>query len=397
MLIQDKIIQMSAEIFDKIFENAVQHRASDIHMEPQEAKVGVRFRIDGVLHPMGSFEKIYYENVLNRIKVLSHLRTDEHFSAQDGSLRYQKGEQRINVRVSIMPTLDGEKVVMRILTEYVREYSLGDLGLSEPNQKLLVEAAEKPFGMILVVGPTGSGKTTTLYALLKHLNQPDVNITTIEDPVEYKLAGVNHIQVNTQTGLTFSRGLRSIVRQDPDVIFLGEIRDKDSAEIAVNAALTGHLLLSTFHANDAATAPSRLLDMGTERFLLASTLQIVVAQTLARRICDNCKEEDLDFGGKAHKLFRGTKLFKGKGCSTCSETGYKGRIALFEFIKNTPSMQELILKNVSKREIAALARKEGTVSMFEDGLEKVSQGVTTFAEVLRVAQAPEEFFKEESL
>lgn len=255
---------------------------------------------------------------------------------------------------------------------------------------MLIAAAEKPFGMILVVGPTGSGKTTTLYGLLKYLNKPDINITTIEDPVEYKIAGVNHIQVNTQTNLTFAKGLRSIVRQDPDIIFLGEIRDQESAEIAVNAALTGHLLLSTFHANDAATAIPRLLDMSIERFLLSSTLEIVISQTLVRRICESCRTSYTETRKEYVAYVKKRTLYRGKGCNACAQTGYKGRVALFEFIKNTPRLQELILRNPSTKEVWELARKEGAASMFEDGIEKVQAGVTTIDEVFRVTAPPSE-------
>jgi type IV pilus assembly protein PilB len=377
-------------ILDAIFLAATDLRASDIHIESQTDLVVVRYRIDGVLHMIGNFPKPFYENVLNRIKVQSHLRTDEHFSAQDGSLRYKIGEQQINVRVSILPTLDGEKTVMRLLTEYVGGYSMEFLGLSKQHQTTLVTAASKPFGMILVVGPTGSGKTTTLYSLLKELNRPDVNITTIEDPVEYKIVGVNHIQVNPQTNLTFAEGLRSIVRQDPDVIFLGEIRDKESAEIAVNAALTGHLLLSTFHANNAATAIPRLLDMGIERFLLSSTLQLVISQTLVRRNCKDCTIDYQEIDPRVLKYAGTDKLKRGKGCKTCAGTGYKGRVALYEFIKNSPTMQELILKSPSTREVFSVARKEGFITMFEDGMDKVRAGQTTFEEVNRVCAPPDE-------
>ncbi|MBI4239903.1 type II/IV secretion system protein [Candidatus Uhrbacteria bacterium] len=378
------------EVLEEIFMDALGARASDIHLEPQDGSIVVRFRIDGVLQEMGSFSKEHYETILNRIKVQSHLRTDEHFGAQDGSLRHKKDDKTINLRISIIPTMDGEKVVMRILTEYVRGFTLTDLGLSEHHQKMLIAAAEKPFGMILVVGPTGSGKTTTLYGLLKYLNKPDINITTIEDPVEYKIAGVNHIQVNTQTNLTFAKGLRSIVRQDPDIIFLGEIRDQESAEIAVNAALTGHLLLSTFHANDAATAIPRLLDMSIERFLLSSTLEIVISQTLVRRICESCRTSYTETRKEYVAYVKKRTLYRGKGCNACAQTGYKGRVALFEFIKNTPRLQELILRNPSTKEVWELARKEGAASMFEDGIEKVQAGVTTIDEVFRVTAPPSE-------
>lgn len=386
------LIEQAADaphILEEMIEESLAYRASDIHLEPQEQDIVVRFRIDGVLQEIGVFAKTRYEHILNRIKVQAHLRTDEHFTPQDGSLRHKRDGKAVNIRVSAIPTLDGEKIVMRILTEYVRGFTMSDLGLSEAHQHMLIEASEKPFGMILVVGPTGSGKTTTLYGLLKHINSPDINVTTIEDPVEYKIIGVNHIQVNTATGLTFSQGLRSIVRQDPDVIFLGEIRDKDSAEIGVNAALTGHLVLSTFHANDAATAVPRLLDMGIERFLLASTLQLIIAQTLVRRLCEKCRTSEAVTDTAIKKLIGSSTLYRGKGCDTCKQTGYKGRIALFEFLKNSPSMQELILKNPSTKEVWALARKEGTLTMFEDGIEKAKQGLTTMNEVMRVTTHPE--------
>lgn len=376
------------EVLDEIVNEALSGRASDIHFEPQESEIVVRFRIDGVLQEIGRLPKEAYETIVNRVKVQAHLRTDEHFSAQDGGLRHKRDQQSVNIRISIIPTLDGEKIVMRILTEYVRGFTLDDLGLSPANQSLLLESAKKPFGMILVVGPTGSGKTTTLYGLLKNLNEPDINITTIEDPVEYKITGINHIQVNAQTNLTFAKGLRSIVRQDPDIIFLGEIRDKESAEIGVNAALTGHLLMSTFHANDAATAIPRLLDMGIERFLLASTLELVIAQVLVRRICESCKVSVDDVPKDIKKLLGAARLYRGKGCAACAQTGYKGRIALYEFIKNSPDMQELILKNPSKKDVWGLARTQGTQSMFEDGIEKVKNGVTTLEEVYRVAAPP---------
>src|SRR3990167_6826680 len=286
--ILEKKGRIAPELLEEIFDDALLYHASDIHFEPRQKDVLVRFRVDGVLYEAGRIPKEYYENILNRIKVQSGLRIDEHFAAQDGSLRYEKDSTIVDLRTSIVPTVEGEKVVLRVLSAYVQGFSLGDLGLSSEHQQLLEQAAEKPFGMILVAGPTGSGKTTTLYALLKIVNSPDVNITTIEDPVEYKVLGVNQIQVNRETNLTFAKGLRSIVRQDPDIILVGEIRDKETAEIAVNAALTGHLLYSTFHANDAPTAVTRLLDMGVEPFLLASTLDVIVAQRLVRKICNHC-------------------------------------------------------------------------------------------------------------
>lgn len=390
--------RVAPEIIEEIIQDAVAYRASDIHFEPQEKEVIIRFRIDGVMHQAGRIPKEYYGNILNRVKVQTHLPIDEHFSAQDGAIRYSKDNLSVDMRVSILPTLDGEKVVIRLLSQYVRSFTFSDLGLSDKHQKLLLEAANKPFGMILVTGPTGSGKTTSLYALIKLLNKPEVNITTIEDPVEYKVVGINQIQVNLQTNLTFAKGLRSIVRQDPDIILVGEIRDKETAEIAVNAALTGHLLLSTFHANDSATAIPRLLDMEVEPFLLASTLQVLIAQRLVRRICEQCKysvsvdqekiKEQLPEHYKNYFPNKNTTLFFGKGCAACGNTGYKGRIAIYEFIEATPEMQEMILKNPSTKEIWEVARKQGSETLFEDGIEKIKNGVTTLEELLRVAEPP---------
>ncbi len=380
--------RVAPEIIDEIVADALAFKASDIHFEPQEKEVVVRFRIDGVLHEAGRFTKEVYENILNRIKVLAHLRIDEHFSAQDGAIRFAKEKTTVDMRVSVIPVLDGEKITIRLLAEYVKGFTFSDLGVSDKDQAVFLGAAKKPFGMILVTGPTGSGKTTTLYALLKMLNDPTVNITTIEDPVEYKILGVNSIQVNLQTNLTFAKGLRSIVRQDPDIILVGEIRDLETAEIAVNAALTGHLLFSTFHANDAATAIPRLLDMGIEPFLMASTLELVIAQRLVRKICDQCRvsytSDDKRFFPKA------STLYKGKGCKNCGNTGYKGRTAIFELIEIDDSLEDLILKHPSSREIWELAQKNGARSLFEDGLAKVKNGVTTIEELLRVALPPRE-------
>ncbi len=389
--------RVAPEIIEEIFEDALTFRASDVHFEPQEKEVVIRFRIDGVLFEAGRIPKEYYENILNRIKVQGQLRIDEHLSAQDGAIRYTKNGKDIDMRISIAPTLNGEKISVRLLAHYVRSFTLGDLGLSEANQKLLAAAAKKPFGMILVTGPTGSGKSTTLYALIKILNNSEVNITTIEDPAEYKIAGINQIQVNTQTNLTFARGLRSIVRQDPDIILVGEIRDEETAEIAVNAALTGHLLFSTFHANDAATTIPRLLDMNIEPFLLASTLEVVVAQRLVRTLCQTCRystavqqEEIEKIIPNAKKYFpeQSATLYKSKGCNNCGHSGFTGRTAIFEFIEVTPEMQELILQNPSTQQIWELAQKQGARSLFEDGIEKVKKGVTTLEELTRVAAPP---------
>jgi len=390
--------KVAPEIIGQIFEDALAYHCSDIHFDPQEKEVVVRFRIDGVLHEAGRILKEYYENILNRIKVQARLRLDEHFAAQDGAIRYKTDTGMVDMRVSIAPIIDGEKIVIRVLSEYIHSLSLVDLGLSPQDEKTIERAINKPFGMILVTGPTGSGKTTTLYALLKILNQSDMNVTTIEDPVEYKIIGANQIQVNPQTNLTFARGLRSLVRQDPDIILVGEIRDQETAEIAVNAALTGHLLLSTFHANDAATGIPRLLDMGVEPFLLSSTLELIFAQRLVRRLCESCRYSKSFSREEMKKLFpeavdyfpeRTVTLYQSKGCESCSNTGYRGRTAIFELIDITPELRELILKNPSSREIWELAKKQGRNSLFEDGLQKVRNGLTTVEELFRVASPPE--------
>ncbi|MDH4358871.1 MAG: GspE/PulE family protein [Candidatus Berkelbacteria bacterium] len=391
-------VRVAPEMVKEIIEDALANRASDVHIEPQEKEVVVRFRIDGVLHEVGTIPKVTYENILNRIKVQAHLRVDEHFSAQDGSMRYHREDGSIDLRVSIVPTIEGENIVMRLLAVYVPNLTLGDLGISPNDQELVMRAARQPFGMILAVGPTGSGKTTTLYALLKTFNNTEVNLTTIEDPVEYKMAKANQIQVNPQTNLTFAKGLRSIVRQDPDIILVGEIRDNETAEIAVNAALTGHLLFSTFHANDAATGIPRLLDMAIEPFLLSSTLHLIIAQRLVRKICEKCRVSgevsitDIEkILPSARTYFPEEKitLYKGKGCKACGNKGFEGRTAIFEFIATSPQMQELILKNPSSQEVWELAKSQGSRALFEDGIDKVKKGETSLEELLRVASPPD--------
>lgn len=386
--------RIAPEIVDEIFSDAISYRASDIHFEPEEKEVIIRFRIDGVMEEAGRLPKEFYEGILNRIKIKSKLRTDEHFATQDGSMSYSRDGMGADMRVSIAPILDGEKVVIRLLSHYVRGIGLGDLGLSVKDQRILEKASLRPFGMILVVGPTGSGKSTTLYAILKKLNNRSVNITTIEDPVEYKIKGVSQIQVNPNTNLTFAKGLRSMVRQDPDIIMVGEIRDSETAEIAINSALTGHLLLSTFHANDAAASIPRLMDMGVEPFLLASTIEIIVAQRLTRRLCEKCRYSEIakkeylaKFPKEVGKYFSGKNrtIFKAKGCPVCNGTGYKGRIGLFEVIVSTPELKTLLAKNPSVHEIWSLCSKQGSHTLFEDGLEKVANGFTSLEEVMRVA------------
>ncbi len=389
--------RMAPNLLDEIFDDAIQFRASDIHFEPREKEVVIRFRIDGHLSEAGRISKTVYEQILNRIKVQSRMRIDQHAGAQDGSIRYEKNGRLIEMRVSVAAVLDGEKIVLRMLMEYIRSFSLADLGFSETHQHTLLAASEKPFGMVLVVGPTGSGKTTTLYALIKSLNQPHRNITTIEDPVEYKMAGVNQMQVNTAMNFTFATGLRSIVRQDPNIILVGEIRDSETAEIAVNAALTGHLLFSTFHANDAATAVPRLLEMGVQPFLVSSTIELIVAQRLVRRLCESCRYSYRTTSAELKKSYpnlasflsqKTVTLYKSKGCSACHSGGYHGRTAVFEMIRMTPHIRELLLKRPASQQIGALARKAGEQSLFEDGWKKVLQGITTIEELFHVAEPP---------
>jgi type IV pilus assembly protein PilB len=398
-----KIIQESAriapEIVDEIIKDALSFKASDIHFEPSGDAVSVRFRVDGGLREAGQLPKENYKNILNRIKIESGMRIDEHMTAQDGAMQRKTEEWTVDLRVSLIPTVEGEKVVMRVLGSYVAGFTFADVGLSDSHRDIVERSIARPFGMILTTGPTGSGKTTTLYALLKMLNKPNVNVTTIEDPVEYKMANTNQIQVREASGMTFAKGLRAIVRQDPDIILVGEIRDRETAEISVNAALTGHLLLSSFHANDAATAIPRLIDMGIEPFLLASTLEIIIAQRLVRRICNHCRYS-LSAGEAMaalpvavtvtlKKYFkRDDNVYAGKGCSVCNGSGFEGRSAMFEIIEITPEIQELMLHSPSNRQIEMLARKQGNPPMFNDGIEKVKRGVTTLSEMLRVVSPP---------
>lgn len=394
----DRGERVAPEIVDEIIRDALTYRASDIHFEPQVENVIVRFRVDGNLREAGKLPKENYENVLNRIKVEGGMRIDEHLTAQDGAIQRRTDSFSADIRVSLVPTVQGEKVVMRVLSSYIQSYSLTEIGLDDASRQLVEAYAAKPFGMILTVGPTGSGKTTTLYSLLKLLNRPNVNITTIEDPVEFKIPGINQIQVREASNMTFARGLRAIVRQDPDIILVGEIRDRETAEISVNAALTGHLLLSTFHANDAPTAIPRLVDMGIEPFLLASTLEMIIAQRLVRKICPHCRYslsvqdaiKDVQIQKNVVEAYFKTTdtVYAGKGCAVCNGTGYTGRTALYELIPVTIEMQELIIKSPSGREIEQLARSQGSRPMFEDGVAKVKSGLTTIAEVLRVVEPP---------
>jgi type II secretory ATPase GspE/PulE/Tfp pilus assembly ATPase PilB-like protein len=388
---------VAQELLTSIIEDALSFHASDIHFDTEKDRILVRFRVDGVLSPAGALTVDLYELLLHHLKVLAHMRNDEHPDSQDGAIHWISPSRvidAIDMHLSVVPTVEGENVVIRILTSYVASLSLSGLGISAQGRQKLNAAIAKPFGMVLIVGLAGSGKTTTLYALMKILNRPDKNIMTIEDPVEYRITGVNQIQVNVPSNLTFTKGLKSIIRQDPDIVLVGEIRDRETAEIAVNAALIGQLLLSSFHADDAATAIPRLLDIGFEPYLLASTLKLVVAQRLVRKICTSCRVShtltapELAALPKPVRLYWekvNTPTYMGKGCTACSGSGFKGRTAMYEMIEMTPDLENLILTRPSAAAIWAIAKSHGAISLFDDGIEKVKNGITTLPELSRVA------------
>jgi len=386
-------------IVESVLIRAHKNLASDIHFEPQKNQTIIRFRIDGILHDIITVPSAIFPQIITRIKVLANLRTDEHHSAQDGKLQMDIDSDTIDFRVSIIPTIDGEKIVMRLLATKSRQFSLTNLGLENDDRLKVVNAYKKPYGMILSTGPTGSGKTTTLYALLKLLNSRDVNIMTIEDPVEYEIEGINQIQVDPKTNLTFADGLRSIVRQDPNIILVGEIRDEETAGIAVNAAMTGHLVLSSLHTNDAATTIPRLFDMGVEPFLVASSVNVIIAQRLVRTICQSCRisqevtrQELLDSGlppalVKKHFAARtGLRIYHGQGCPVCHQTGYNGRLGIFEVMVIDPDLRTAITSRLNASEIIKIAVKNGMKTMLEDGIAKIAKGLTTIEEVLRVTK-----------
>ena len=376
-----------------IVKKAWESSASDIHIDPQPSSVLIRYRIDGVLHDVLSLKKELHPLIISRIKVLAGLRTDEHFMAQDGRFKVIEGTNEIDLRVSIIPTYHEENVVMRLLVGEARALDLVELGFSARDLDILQRYIKKPYGMILATGPTGSGKTSTLYSILKILNSRNVSIVTIEDPIEYSVAGVTQIQVNTQTNLTFAAGLRSIVRQDPNIIMVGEIRDEETSGIAINAAMTGHLLLSTIHTNDAATTLPRLLDMGAEPFLIASTVNIAIGQRLVRRLCEKCRsqytltrEETASLSAVIpNELLKKYKSFwKENGCSTCNNTGYTKRSGIFEVLEVTEPIRRLIMRRANADEIRVAAKQGGMTTMLEDGFNKAVAGVTSIAEILRV-------------
>ncbi|HEX8966124.1 MAG TPA: GspE/PulE family protein [Patescibacteria group bacterium] len=383
-----------AKLVDLLIEYAYTNGASDIHIEPEEEISLIRFRIDGVLHDVLHLPQRLHGQIVSRVKVLSKLRIDEHASAQDGKMQKQLEEENLDMRISIIPTTHGEKVVIRLLSEKARRFTLDELGMTEETLAKVKQNFSKPFGMVLGTGPTGCGKTTTIYGILKILNTREKNIATIEDPVEYDILGINQIQVNPQTNLTFADGLKSILRQDPDIIFVGEIRDKETAGIAINAATTGHLVLSTLHTNNAVTSLPRLLDMEIEPYLVASTVNVVVAQRLVRRICTNCRVSVSQESQKYEKVLpkellkkyfsakKEIRLYGGKGCNVCQQTGYKGRIGIFEVLELTEAMKDLIMAKAPADVIEKKAVEEGMKTMLEDGLEKALTGITTIEEIL---------------
>ncbi len=401
-------------VVDTLLKHAILQSASDIHIEPDEKEVIVRYRIDGILHDAMILPKQVLPGIVARIKVLSNLKLDEHRLPQDGRFKIVKDEYKISFRVSILPVFDGEKIVMRLLDETSKGLTLEKMGLQGRSLEIIHREITKPNGMILVTGPTGSGKTTTLYTIMDIINVPGVNISTVEDPVEYRMPRVNQTQVNPKIGLTFAACLRALLRQDPDIIMVGEIRDEETMEIALHAAMTGHLVLSTLHTNSAAGALPRLLDMGAEHFLVASTVNVVAAQRLVRKLCNECKVEykidkkgikvlDESFNTKEVleylKVCEQTKglvkkddqwddirLYKAKGCDQCNNEGYHGRVGIYEVLDIDPDIEKLITQSASTESIEAKAKENGMSTMIEDGLSKAVQGLTTIEEVLRVTR-----------
>lgn len=396
-------------IVDTLLEYAIFENASDIHIEPDEKKVLVRYRIDGVLKRVMEFPKSVQLGLIARIKILSNLKLDEHRLPQDGRFKVYSDKYKVSFRVSILPSFDGEKIVLRLLNEKSQSIKLEQLGFQSNVLETLQRSIKKPHGMILVTGPTGSGKTTTLYTILNLLNTPEVNISTVEDPIEYRMEGITQSQINPKIGFTFANGLRSLLRQDPNIIMVGEIRDNETAGIAVHAAMTGHLVLSTLHTNDAITTIPRFSEMGIPSFLIASTLNIIISQRLVRKICPNCIEsynldkkaietlekqinvpdllKKLEKEGviaEKNKALGSILFYRGKGCKQCNNEGFKGRIGVYEVIEITADLSEEITKNTSKEELYKIIRKKGILSMMEDGFTKAKNGITTIEEIMRV-------------
>ncbi len=381
------------KLVNRIMVQAFRERASDIHVEPYQTEVKVRYRVDGILHDVLTLPKRVQSAVVSRIKVMATLNIAEKRLPQDGRIGIKLGDHSVDLRISTVPTVHGERVVMRILDKSSVLLGLEELGFYPNDLQMIASLIKNEHGIILVTGPTGSGKTTSLYSMLNRINSPDKNILTIEDPIEYQLKGIGQIPVNAKVGLTFASGLRSVVRQDPDVVMVGEIRDLETAEIAIQAALTGHLVFSTLHTNDAASAITRLIDMGIEPFLVTSSLNAVIAQRLVRKICPICKqeipveEETLsEIGLTSNIMGPDARLYKGQGCVDCIGTGYKGRAGIYEILMMTESMKSTVLNTSDSNEIKRQAVKEGLHTLREDGARKVKDGMTTVEEVLRVTQ-----------
>ncbi len=401
LLLQDDVEQLKElaseapviKMVNQIIQRAVSSKASDIHIEPFENLLKIRYRVDGMLreteHPSAQMGPA----LISRIKIMANLNIAERRLPQDGRFKIRVMGNTLDLRVSTVPTLHGESMVMRLLQRDEKALDFQSLGFEQETEQQLLEILNRPHGIVVVTGPTGSGKTTSLYAALNYLNRPDRKILTVEDPVEYNIEGVNQIQVKPSIGLTFANALRSIVRQDPDIIMIGEIRDQETAKIAVQSALTGHLVLSSLHTNDAAGSITRFLDMGVEAFLLTSTVNAVLAQRLVRNLCPHCKQpytplpEIIDrLGQQGMPVDKQTKLYRAVGCEDCGGSGYTGRSAIIELLEITQDMRSLILQGSDKSTLAACAKREGAVSMYQNGLVKVMRGVTTLEEVLRVTQ-----------
>jgi type II secretory ATPase GspE/PulE/Tfp pilus assembly ATPase PilB-like protein len=399
------------EIVRKILEHAIRLRASDIHIEPQANITRIRYRIDGILEEKLTLDKSYHAALISRIKILGGMKIDERRIPQDGRFNFGSEWGEVDLRISSLPTVHGENIVMRLLKKSDRVPTLSELGVRAKALATLEEAIRIPHGIILSTGPTGSGKTTTLYSLLTMINTPKLNIVTLEDPVEYQMVGVNQVQVNVQAGLTFASGLRSFLRQDPNIIMVGEIRDEETTQLAVQASLTGHLVFSTVHTNSAAGALPRLLDMGAEPFLLASSMTAAIGQRVLRKICDNCKvpivpspEEAADISSVLGKLYEGWSgsnpdkvelakknnvgfmLYKGNGCEKCGNSGYLGRTGIYEVLRVTEKIAKLIMERSDAASIEKVAMEDGMIIMKQDGYLKVLEGITTLEEVIRVAQ-----------
>ncbi len=397
-------------IVDSILEHAIYENASDIHVEPSEQEVNIRYRVDGILRNVMNLPKTVHAGIVARIKILSNLKLDEHRLPQDGRFKISAKEYHYSIRVSILPTFDGEKIVLRLLPETTKPITLEALGFLPKPLEIVKKNIKRPHGIQLITGPTGSGKTTTLYAIMGILNTPKVNISTVEDPIEYKMPGINQSQVIPKIGFTFATGLRALLRQDPNIIMVGEIRDNETADIAINAAMTGHLVLSTLHTNDAVTSLPRLIDMGIPSFLVAYTCNMIVAQRLVRKVCKNCSKpyklasEQI---GELERLFNVEKIFKhlkklglikavdtlknltfykGEGCRNCGNEGYKGRLGLFEVLEVTPEVSNLIHGQATTDKLHEAAEKQDMITLAEDGFYKAIKGITSIEEVIRVTR-----------